>query len=96
MPVIFNPGITYIIGFQTTGPWCINGYFKTEIAWYMGAQAEMSYCTHVGHLSVLSGHKFKDAEKISLKYEPGPWYGASLRTKKLVPQDNHFCTLTLL
>lgn len=33
-----------------------------------------------------SGHKFKEAEKINVKYEPGPWYGASLRTKKLVPQ----------
>lgn len=41
---------------------------------------------------VLSGHKFKDVEKISGKYEPGPWYGASLRTKKLVPQDiNTLC-----
>ena len=41
----------------------------------------------VTHVFVLSGHKFKDVEKISGKYEPGPWYGASLRTKKLVPQD---------
>ena len=41
---------------------------------------------------VLSGHKFKDVETISGKYEPGPWYGASLRTKKLVPQDiNTLC-----
>lgn len=41
----------------------------------------------VTHVFVLSGHKFKDVDKISGKYEPGPWYGASLRTKKLVPQD---------
>jgi len=34
---------------------------------------------------IKEGHKFKDVEKISGKYEPGPWYGASLRTKKLVP-----------
>ncbi|XP_020603287.1 epithelial splicing regulatory protein 1-like isoform X1 [Orbicella faveolata] len=32
---------------------------------------------------IKEGHKFKDVEKISGKYEPGPWYGASLRTKNL-------------
>ena len=36
------------------------------------------------------GHKFKEAEKINAKYEPGPWYGASLRTKKLVPKRHNY------
>jgi len=36
-------------------------------------------------IKISLGHKFKEAEKVNVKYEPGPWYGASLGTKKLVP-----------
>lgn len=43
--------------------------------------AELGYIIDL----IFPGHKFKEAEKINVKYEPGPWYGASLRTKKLVP-----------
>jgi len=37
-------------------------------------------------IKISLGHKFKEAEKVNVKYEPGPWYGASLGTKKLVPK----------
>ncbi|XP_067054546.1 epithelial splicing regulatory protein 1-like isoform X2 [Acropora muricata] len=65
-----------------------------DVACYCSIDVNNNDTAGLGHCKLIAtlvqyltteGHKFKEAEKVNVKYEPGPWYGASLGTKKLVP-----------